>query len=87
MALFKRKEYTSDEIKLHIKRLEREIKELQNQYNIALLRSKEMFSKPHSIKDVAECIHKYGNPKDLNYDINSCKDSIIIYKNMLDNTL
>ena len=87
MDLFKRKEYTSDELKLHIKRLEREIKELQNQYNTALLRSKEMFSKPHSIKDIMECFSKYGNPKDLNYDINSCKESIMIYKNMLNKTL
>lgn len=83
MVLFKKKEYSKDEIKLNIKRLEKEVEELQNQYNTALLRSKEMFSKPHCIQDVMECFNKYGNPKDLKYDINNCKGSIIIYKNML----
>jgi hypothetical protein len=83
MALFKKPEYTSDELRLNIKRLEREIKELQNQYNTALLRSKEMFSKPHTIMDVAKCHNEYGNSKDLNCDINCCKRSIAIYKNML----
>jgi hypothetical protein len=83
LALFERRIYTNDEIKLIIKRLEREIKELQNQYNTALLRSKEMFSKPHSIKDSMECFSKYGYPRDLKCDINSRKESILIYKNML----
>jgi hypothetical protein len=67
--------------------LEKEVKELQNQYNTALLRSKEMFSKPHSIRDVMECFNKYGNPKDLSYDLNSCRESILIYKNMLNSNL
>jgi hypothetical protein len=80
LKLFKKPEYTNDETKLHIKRLEKEIKELQNKYNIALLREKEMFSKPHTFKDVAICHHEYGHPKDILYDINSCKNSILIYK-------
>lgn len=80
MALFKKPEYTSDEIKLHIKRLERELKELQNKYNTALLREKEMFLKPHTFKDIAICHHEYGHPSDIYFDIEHCKRSILIYK-------
>jgi hypothetical protein len=86
MALFKRPEYTKDEIKLHIKRLERETKELKNKYNTALLREKEMFSNPHTIKDIALCHHEYGYPKDIKFDIEHCKRSIMIYKDMLKTT-
>ena len=83
LDLFKRKEYSKDEITLNIKILEREIKELQNQYYIALLKSKEMFFNPHNLKDIIECFSKYGNPKGLKFDIYSRKESIIIYKSML----
>lgn len=83
MALFKKPEYTSDEIKLHIKRLERETKELQSKYNTALLREKEMFSKPHTFKDIAICHHEYGRPREIKCNINNCKRSITIYKSML----
>jgi len=83
LTLFKKKIYTNDEIKLHIKRLEKEAIKLQKEYNTSLLREKEMFSKVHTLKDVIICHSKYGNQKDINCDIQCCIRSIELLKNKL----
>ena len=69
----KRPKYTNDEIKLNIKRFEKKIIKLENQYKTALLREKELFLKPHTIMDIAKCRDEYGNYKLIKSDINYLK--------------
>jgi hypothetical protein len=70
---FKRKVYSKDELKLHIKRNEKKIIKLENQYKSALLKEKELLSKPHIIMDISKCRDKYGNYRLIMADIDYLK--------------
>lgn len=72
----KRPKYTNDEIKLHIKRFEKRIIKLENQYKTALLKENELLSKPHTVMDVVKCRDEYGNYKLIKSDINYLKRTI-----------